>query len=174
MKTPLYSNNAINVTRTAWIVVVLVCGMFCIPFTAIALSNTTHSDDGIVQVRLGEVVQVSTLDSLLVISTGTSTIIGHYNDTTHIYFGTTESALISDIQEGSMIYLFGITSATNSSMSIEKIVIKNKSKLMRKSQKVPWDNFISRLLFDRNENRETEIHTKSSSTLEAKAEDFIN
>lgn len=86
-----------------------------------------------VQVRLGEVEGTSLENYLFFVATSSTTLTAYYDTKTTFFNGAGDVVTSEIIQPGAIVYIFGIMDKARNSMNVEKVVIKNKSKLARKT-----------------------------------------
>ena len=85
---------------------------------------------------MGEVVNVSKLMNTFSIKLASSTITVRHTASTTVYLGTGEVTTFDEaIKKGVKIYVFGVLDEEEESMKVEKIVVKNPSRLSRDNLK---------------------------------------
>jgi hypothetical protein len=111
-------------------------------FPSLAEASTRHKE--LIRVKLGEIQNIEASEHQFALRLSSSTTItAHYSETTEFYTGTGEQVDSTSLHEGYFAYIFGNISSSTTSMKVEKVVYKNKSKLTRKSQKAPSNSLIS-------------------------------
>lgn len=95
------------------------------------------------RVIFGTVSTLDTYSTFFILDTSTSTRMGVvYSSTTEFYTGYQESVSLADLQPGMRIYVFGLQPHASTTyndtviplMQVDKIIIRNKSKLIRKPE----------------------------------------
>lgn len=85
------------------------------------------------QVKLGEISLISKGGSTFFVQTSSNTITSYYDRETMFYTGAGDVTTSEILQPGVTVYIFGIFDEVRGSMNVEKVVLKNKSKLARKT-----------------------------------------
>ena len=107
----------------------LVSGAFIL-----APSLTYASSKEMVKVKLGEIISVDNFADTFTLKLASSTLTVNYSDTTYTYDGEEKNVSLSEaVKKGQMVYVFGVLDNSNASMRVQKIVVKNPSKLSRKN-----------------------------------------
>lgn len=97
-------------------------------------SLTYASSKEVVKVRLGQITSVGTFADTFDLKLASSTLTVSYSDITNIYDGEENIVSLEEgIKKGQTVYVFGILDENNENMKVEKIIVKNPSKLSRKN-----------------------------------------
>lgn len=95
---------------------------------------TYASSKEVVKVKLGQITSVGTFADTFDLKLASSTLTVTYSDTTYIYDGEENVVSLEEaIKKGQTVYVFGILDENNENMKVEKIIVKNPSKLSRKN-----------------------------------------
>lgn len=84
------------------------------------------------QVKMGEVLNIDYEEESIVIDASTTTIIGHYSPQTLFFLGSGTPITSAEIKPGQILYLFGTFSNVTKEMNVNKVVVRNTSKFLRK------------------------------------------
>lgn len=111
------------------------------PLSASALLPEVEDEKVSIKVKLGEVVRVSDVTNNFTLQLASSTITVTYSDDVMVYSGSGETILFDEaVKKGADVYVFGIFNETLKTMQPQKIVVKNKSRLSRKSLSLEVQN----------------------------------
>ncbi len=126
-------------SHTAYIIVMY--GSVIVLSAHIHTASALSQEREVERVKMGEVVAIDYDTSHITIKASTTYIVGEYTEETLLYHGS--GAVISkhNIQLGQIVYLFGIVSNTTTDIKINKIVVRNTSKLLRKTYTSGVPNF---------------------------------
>lgn len=107
------------------------CFIFSLDVVSV-LGAQSLQKEGIIRVRLGELVKVDSQKEILVLVSDAESLAVYYDSRTLFFLGNEEEISLDDLKKGSMLYIFGSIDGTSSMTHIEKIIVKNNSKLSRK------------------------------------------
>lgn len=113
--------------------ILIMCGGIIIMPTNGYTSTAASKVKYIERVKMGEVIAIDVAKKQLTINASTTLIIGECDSHTLFFLGSGKEVAISDISVGQVVYLFGIVSSTSTDMKIQKVVLRNSSRLSRKT-----------------------------------------
>lgn len=119
--------------KTARITLILLfCSSVYVPVICSSASKDRIKKEIITRVKLATLIDLDEKQSTILIRVGTTTVLGHYTESTEIVRGTGENTSIQDLEIGKNIYIFSKSNMDSVYIDIEKIVMQNKSRLARK------------------------------------------
>lgn len=105
------------------------------------------------RVKLAEITSVDEKQKIILLREGTSTVIvGYYSLKTLFYLGTGELTTEDILKTGNLVYIFSSSRNMAYTADVDKVILKNKSKLSRDTEKSRASIFLSRLFDDSNSN----------------------
>lgn len=113
--------------------ILIMCGSAVVLSTSIHTVSAISRVEDTERVKMGEVIAINYESNQITIKAFTTYILGTYDTETLFYLGSGKITGSQNIKLGQIIYLFGIVSKVNTDIKINKVVIRNTSKLLRKT-----------------------------------------
>lgn len=126
--------------------VFIVYGSALVLLSSVSTATAISQGKNLERVKMGEVIAINYIDNRITVIASTTYILGEYDEETLFYLGSGKSVGPQDIQLGQTVYLFGTVPSTTTAMKINKIVVRNTSKLLRK---IPSSGTTSSMFFAR-------------------------